>query len=239
MGLNQYFLQSMAWLKQEGYLDHTRRVIELGRQQLNDEFLAADADIRHLCALFGIAVPSLPRPRGRGPQLPSSAPYSKAFYEGLGLQYDCIDIDGSDAIPLDLNFDDVPASLRGQFGLVTNFGTTEHVMNQMNAFKVVHDLAAAGGIMIHELPAQGTLNHGFFAYQPKFFERLAASNGYGVLFMDFRWAAIERGLPSSVKLAISKYVDVRNRAEYGASPAALFVVLRKAADKRFAVPMDA
>jgi hypothetical protein len=133
----------------------------------------------------------------------------------------------------------VPDRLRGRFQLVTNFGTTEHVVNQLNAFKIVHDLTAVGGIMMHELPAQGTLNHGFFAYQPKFFERLARVNGYEVLFLDFRWAPIERGLPLSVQLSISNYVDPKGRPEYGASPAALFAVLRRLAERSFVPPLDA
>jgi hypothetical protein len=32
-----------------------------------------------------------------------------------------------------------------------NFGTTEHVANQLNAFKLIHDLAAKGCIMVHTL----------------------------------------------------------------------------------------
>jgi hypothetical protein len=77
---------------------------------------------------------------------------------------------------LDLNYDEVPAENRGRYDLVTNFGTTEHVVNQLNAFKIIHDLTAPGGVMIHELPAQGQIDHGFFAYNPKFFHKLELSN---------------------------------------------------------------
>jgi hypothetical protein len=38
----------------------------------------------------------------------------------------------------------------------------------------------AGGFMVHQLPMCGSLSHGFFGYQPKFFHRLAKANDYEV-----------------------------------------------------------
>jgi hypothetical protein len=72
---------------------------------------------------------------------------------------------------LDLNFDGngIPTEHKGKYSLVTNFGTTEHVTNQLNAFKVIHDLTMPNGVMIHEVPAQGMFNHGLVNYNPKFF----------------------------------------------------------------------
>ena len=101
----------------------------------------------------------------------------------FGSGYAAIDIDASPgSIPLDLNFDDVPAEFKASFALVTNFGTTEHVANQLNAFKTIHDLAEVGGVMIHTVPAQGYMNHGLVNYNPKFFWMLARSNGYKWLY---------------------------------------------------------
>jgi hypothetical protein len=57
-------------------------------------------------------------------------------------------------IRLDLNFDDVPDKHKGKYQLVTNFGTTEHVANQNQAMKIIHDLTAVGGVMVHNLPMQ-------------------------------------------------------------------------------------
>jgi hypothetical protein len=66
-----------------------------------------------------------------------------------------------------------------------NFGTTEHVANQLNAFKLIHDLAAKGCIMVHTLPSHGQFNHGLVNYNPKLFWMLAHSNGYRLLHMSF------------------------------------------------------
>ena len=114
-----------------------------------------------------------------------TAPHARNFWHWLGLGYAAIDIDGSpDAIPLDLNYDDIPKPEKGKYQLITNFGTTEHVANQLNAFKVIHDLTAVNGVMVHNLPAQGMLNHGLVNYNFKFFWMLARSNGYKWLYAD-------------------------------------------------------
>ena len=72
----------------------------------------------------------------------------------------------------------MPAEFVGRYDVVTNFGTTEHVANQLQSFKIIHDLAAAGALMLHVLPAGGTPNHGLVSYNPKFFWMLGRSNGY-------------------------------------------------------------
>jgi hypothetical protein len=68
---------------------------------------------------------------------------------------------------------------------VTNFGTTEHVANQLNALRIMHELAAPDGVMIHRVPSQGGFNHGLVNYTPKFFGMLARNNNYRWLWFDF------------------------------------------------------
>jgi hypothetical protein len=65
--------------------------------------------------------------------------------------------------------------------LTTNHGTTEHVFNQYNAFKMIHDFTAQGGLMLHALPFTVHLEHGFFNYQPNIFDALARFNSYKTL----------------------------------------------------------
>jgi len=71
-----------------------------------------------------------------------------------------------------------------KFDLVTNFGTTEHICNQGNVFENMHDLCNINGIMIGIVPFQGALNHGYFNYQPLFFEHIALANDYD---MNLYW----------------------------------------------------
>jgi hypothetical protein len=110
----------------------------------------------------------------------------KALYEALGFSYACIDPDERHgALALDLNFDGVPASHRKRYDFLTNHGTTEHLVNQYNAFEVAHDLTRVGGLMLHVLPFVNYLNHSLYTYRPEFFRSLARSNGYRLVGMWF------------------------------------------------------
>src|SRR5258708_8263325 len=99
-----------------------------------------------------------------------------------GFDYRSVDlIKGFNTVLLDLNIHSSPEELCGRFDLVTNFGTTEHLINQLLAMKTVHDLAKPGGIIYHDLPMSGYLKHGYFLYTPLFFNDLAAANDYRIV----------------------------------------------------------
>jgi hypothetical protein len=187
MGVGRLDLHSFIWLKQLGYIPDGSSVVEIGAQQLGDSFLTALPDLEKIAGQFSVksAFPLRPRGDKENPlDLLDGAPFAAGFWEWLGLKYVSIDFDGTaSAIALDLNFDEIPARMAGKFQLVTNLGTTEHVANQLQAFKVIHDLCAVGGVMMHNVPAQGYVNHGLVNYNPKFFWLLARSNGYRVLHM--------------------------------------------------------
>ena len=175
-------------LKRRGYIPNGSAVIEIGAQQLDESFVGATEDIAATGRVFGVATPP-PSFARTGPRSDTNAlagaPLAREFWTWLGLSYASIDIDGSPgSIPLDLNYDEVPAELMGRYDVVTNFGTTEHVANQLQSFKIIHDLAAAGALMLHVLPAGGMPNHGLFSYNPKFFWMLGRSNGFAWLAME-------------------------------------------------------
>src|SRR6266511_2933646 len=182
MGINSVDAKLLLRLRARGYVRNNAAIVEIGAQQLTNDFLRASNVTNRLCKAFGV------KPRAFGAatdgrfvtaeleHLADSAPASRDFWQWLGFTYASIDIDGSPgSIPLDLNFDDIQQEARSAFALVTNFGTTEHIANQRNAFKVIHVLAELGGVMIRHLPAQGYMNHGLVNYNPKFFWMLARS----------------------------------------------------------------
>jgi hypothetical protein len=74
-----------------------------------------------------------------------------------------------------------PFDLGMRFDVCINNGTTEHVFNQANVYKAIHDHTRAGGVMVHWTPCLGWVNHGLFHVQPGFFFDLSAANGYSVL----------------------------------------------------------
>lgn len=101
--------------------------------------------------------------------------------ERIGIDYLSYDIfNGFKTQIFDLNVEELPPSLRGQFDLVLNCGTTEHVLNQFNSFRVIHDAVKVGGLIYHALPMTGYLDHGYFNYNPRLFFDLATANQYAI-----------------------------------------------------------
>lgn len=120
----------------------------------------------------------------------------KALYEALGFTYECIDPDERHgALALDLNFDPVPPENRGRYDFITNHGTTEHLVNQYNAFEVAHDLTRVGGLILHVLPFFNYFNHCLYTYRPEYFRSVAKANEYRLMGL---WINIDSTRPSFI-----------------------------------------
>ena len=118
-----------------------------------------------------------------------------------GLNYLSYDIfEGYKTFILDLNRDSVPRDHLGIFDVVLNCGTSEHVLGQYNCFKVIHDAVKTDGIIYHELPFTGYLDHGYFNYQPRLFFDLAKANGYEIIEASI-------GEPSSSEDAVARIIE--------------------------------
>jgi hypothetical protein len=244
VGMGANTLPLLMKLKQQGHIANGSAVIEIGAQQLNDSFIKATGDIAAVGRMFGTLTPppsfTWTGARSATDKL-AGAPLAREFWTWLGLEYASIDIDGSPgSIPLDLNYDEVPAELVGRYAVVTNFGTTEHVANQLQSFKIIHDLAAASAIMLHVLPAGGMPNHGLVSYNPKFFWMLGRSNGYKITFMTMGQSGRDTGLPDDLVEFLALY-EPQAKSEFAAytMPAtSLVVALQKVFDTPFVAPLD-
>jgi hypothetical protein len=248
MALGNFDIELLVRLKEEGYLEGPLSVIEIGAQQLARTFLEARDRLDHVGLVFG-AVPRCPLPTasrthnvdGEQEDLADDAPAAREFWTWLGFDYASIDIDGSPgSIPLDLNYDSAPSHMVSRYLLVTNFGTTEHVANQLNAFKIIHDLTACGGVMTHHLPMQGMLNHGLVNYNPKFFWMLARSNGYRVVYMNVNAATSYYALPENITGAVAPFepdIKIRRHA-YRVADMGIVTVLQKVFDTPYVAPLD-
>jgi hypothetical protein len=244
MGLGIGALQLFIALKRQGFISNGCAIIEMGAQQLDDSFIHAAEDIAIIGALFGVTVP--PPRLVRTDILDTSnplagAPFSRTFWTWLGLDYASIDIDGTpDSIPLDLNCDEVNSALCGRYNVVTNFGTTEHLANQLHTFKVIHDLAAPGALMVHAVPAGGMLNHGLISYNPKFFWMLGRSNGYKPVLMMLNHSERCYSLPGDILDYLSLFDETARSkfADYKVPELHLLFAFQKIYETPFVAPLD-
>ena len=241
MALGRLFLKDFVEIARSGLISSGQSIVEIGAQQLSDSFLDA-GDL--LDALYGTDGPGAGRNRpvlgaakGDHRGLANSAPASRTFWESLGYDYACVDFDGHrHSVALDLNRDAVPDRLRGKFDLVVNTGTTEHIANQDNAFRAIHDFARVGGVMYHEVPVC-MFGHGLVNYSPKFFLQLFRQNLYEPLFIrTHAWEST----------AIPRYVRAMNRKWGGGhvfnfdgvKDLTITAAFRKVHDRAFVTPLD-
>jgi len=97
-----------------------------------------------------------------------------------GWEVTSIDLNGEDgALAYDLAYP--IRDLWGQFDVLTNFGTSEHVFDQVNVWKNIHNLVKPGGRFVHTLAKVATRDgHCDWFISPRFYQWLAENNGYSI-----------------------------------------------------------
>jgi SAM-dependent methyltransferase len=156
------------------------RGLVLGRQHVTFDaaHLARRAEA-HRVSLAGV-----PLELSQAPSLASKGYISDTYlFRQLGCDsLDALDFDGSEGATLlhDLNRTDLPESLRGQFDVICDIGTVEHVFHTPNALLCIHDLLADKGRIIHFSPMQNWVGHGFMQFCPAYFSEYYDWNLYRV-----------------------------------------------------------
>jgi hypothetical protein len=251
MGFSIQNVVILYWLKHHGIIKVGDAVLELGSQQINNDVIEHLSSVDGLAKLFGVApftktfdwkVRDPQYLKGGMPHLPEDAPFARHLYEHLGLKYASVDIDNNPhAIKLDLNYDPAPQEHKGKYALVTNLGTTEHVVNQLNAFKVIHDLTARNGVMVHSLPFQGFEDHGLVNYTMKFFWLLVRSNMYDVIDADVS-AWKRTSIPVSIVDFTKKHSNIFSNKDHverlEMQDTGITMVLQKCHEIDFVPPID-
>lgn len=127
-------------------------------------------------------------------------PY-RQWYTDQECEYTSVDWNGRDgALKLDLT---KPINL-GEFDLVTNFGTTEHVHDQEACWKNVHESVKLGGKFVNHTPRPNTWDaHGFWHPSTEWFEEFAAKNGYEIERLEAEKKVIHARLVKTSKKAYS------------------------------------
>lgn len=105
---------------------------------------------------------------------------ARDFYRQMGAtRYESIDGNGRGTITFDLNRK--WHGTIGQFDLVTDCGTGEHIFNQAEVWRTIHTLTKPKGFIVFDRPAAGYSNHGFYNVHETLFRDLAEANRYTVL----------------------------------------------------------
>lgn len=105
---------------------------------------------------------------------------AEEFFRSLGCgRYVSIDGNGRGTVLADLNR---PLTMKlGQFDLVTDYGTGEHVFDQARLWRTVHELTKPHGYIAFDRPVQGYEGHGFYNTHECLFHDIAAANDYEVI----------------------------------------------------------
>jgi hypothetical protein len=171
-------------------------LLTLGRQGV----LATLEEMRGVLEEEGILPAALPAGMDARTNIPSwrgtwSERYASdvAFFALLGLRdvkaLDFSDYEGPDIV-CDLN-EPVPPELRGRFATVLDGGTLEHVFDVRQALANVSLMLAPGGTVIHIVPVNNQVGHGFYQFSPTLFFDYYKANGFerleGFLIDETRW----------------------------------------------------
>ena len=105
----------------------------------------------------------------------------KAYFESLGFRHVSVDFEGVQYGALNLDLRKPLWGRFGQFDMVTNIGTTEHVQGQAGVWENIHRLTKPGGVFVSVTPYPDGLNwwwHGNHYPLPEFFQAFAELNGW-------------------------------------------------------------
>lgn len=100
------------------------------------------------------------------------------WFTALGCgRYASIDGNGRGTITHDLN----RSIALDPFDLVTDFGTGEHIFDQAQVWRTLHDLTKPGGFIVFDRPSQGYTTHCYYLVDECLFRDVAAANRYDVM----------------------------------------------------------
>ena len=94
-----------------------------------------------------------------------------SILKNLGFsKIDTLEYPGMDdaVISLDLN-KKLPKKYHSRYDFIFDLGFMEHVYNVPEMMKSLHLLLKPNGKIVHFNPCQGTMNHGFYNFQPTFY----------------------------------------------------------------------
>ena len=244
MPLTKVTYRLICDLKKSGLLPLSPSVLELGEsnwygdvtvEQLEGDVARFVSDVTRRTELQDNCRVCKVKLAGERPDLSALWELPRIFFKAIldVRKYTAIDLSGSEAaLKLDLN---QPVELGCQYDLVLDLGTAEHVFNVYQFFKTVHEWTTPGGIMVHILPFQGWVDHGFYNFHPTFYFDLAAANKYELISLVYWNDNLARGVKLTGR---DQIVDLAEKDTFTGN-GTLIVICRKSPEEHgFQTPMQ-
>ncbi len=173
MGLDNTAAQVLCGAKSAGA--KFTSTLMIGRQWLQ----AAPEIVAKVASFHGV----------RPPEIAAVEPFAEPFFEMLGARrVDSLDFSTFEgaSIQHDLN-QPIPASLHGQFDLVFDGGSLEHVFNFPQALKNCMELVKPNGHFVQVSNANNFMGHGFWQISPELVYRsMNLQNGFQIIAVMLR-----------------------------------------------------
>jgi hypothetical protein len=156
--------------------------------------------------------------------------YAGELLVASGFKYHSLDIfEGYNTILFDLNIHEPLQEMFEKFDLVTNLGTTEHIINQYQSMRTIHQLTKQGGLIYHDLPMSGYHMHGYFSYNPLLFQHLAMANGYEIVMQVYLKGETE---------PTPRFMSENGLPDNDFSNFGIEFIFRKTSSQPFRMPLD-
>jgi hypothetical protein len=173
MGIDVNGVRSLLYSKKVG-IDFSRTAM-IGRQM----YFLSPSELESALQSFGYQLSS----HDIHQLLTTSARYIEPILSLLGAKlihsFDCTGYEGATHLH-DMNCA-VPDSVKGQYSLVIDSGTLEHVFNYPVAIKNCMDMLAVDGTCLLITPANSFCGHGFYQFSPElFFNIFTPVNGFQI-----------------------------------------------------------
>lgn len=118
---------------------------------------------------------------------------AKEYFELLGIIHTSIDINGRNgACSVDLSVPITDEYWLGRFDILTNMGTLEHVSDQYECWRNMHNLVRIGGVFISAIPFSSTESddngnsrkHCDYFYKPPSVIKILKLNNYKIMLAE-------------------------------------------------------
>ena len=180
MAIGSLHIEWLSRLVDRDILRPGAAVLDLGPQdiQVSREYLTAVARRRQADDRVTSLIDRIFD--GTNVRADAQAPFYEIFGAGSYCSVDGFDPRATYLADLNIAVPDI-----GQFDVVTNFGTVEHVFNIGEAFGSIHRLLRTGGVSLHAMPSFAFIDHGFYNVHPCFFFSLASANSYKIVDVQY------------------------------------------------------